>query len=77
LDYSIVVIEGQGTCGQATSRNADSSWVYITIGKYSGWAYAKYLSGEGDINSLPLSTTLTPTPPAASPSPAASATVAP
>ena len=75
IDYSIVVIEGQDACGQATARNADSSWVYITIGKYSGWAYVQYLSGEGDINTLPISTN--PTPPAASPSPAASATVTP
>jgi uncharacterized protein YgiM (DUF1202 family) len=77
IDYSIVVIEGQDTCGQATARNADSSWVYINFGKYTGWAYAKYLSGEGDISTLPLSTTLTQTPPAASQTPAASATITP
>ena len=77
LDYSIVVIEAQGMCGQATARNADSSWVYITFGKYSGWAYVKYLSGEGDLSSLPLSSTITQTPPAASQAPAASATKTP
>jgi uncharacterized protein YgiM (DUF1202 family) len=75
--YSIVVIEGQGTCGQAIARNDDASWVYIITGKYSGWAYAKYLSGEGDINSLPISTALTLTPAAASQPPGASATITP
>lgn len=77
LDYSIVVIEAQGMCGQATARNADSSWIYINFGKYTGWAYVKYLSGEGDLSSLPLSSTITQTPPAASQAPAASATITP
>jgi uncharacterized protein YgiM (DUF1202 family) len=75
IQYSIVVIEAQGTCGQATARNEDSSWVYITTGKYTGWAYVKYLSGEGDISSLPISTTLSP--PAASQPPGASPTITP
>ena len=75
--YSIVVIEAQGTCGQATARNKDASWVYIITGEYSGWAYAKYLSGEGDISSLPISTELTLTPPAASQPPGASSTITP
>jgi uncharacterized protein YgiM (DUF1202 family) len=77
INYSIVVIEAQNTCGQATARNEDASWVYITTGKYSGWAYATYLSGEGDIKSLPLFTALTQSAPAASQAPGASPTIAP
>jgi uncharacterized protein YgiM (DUF1202 family) len=62
IQYSIVVIEAQGTCFQVTARNEDASWVYINTGKYTGWAYVKYLAGEGDISSLPLYAQLTPTP---------------
>jgi uncharacterized protein YgiM (DUF1202 family) len=64
--FPIVVIEGQGTCGQVTARNEDSSWVYFSVGKYNGWAFAKYLTGQGDIKSLPIFSTLTPTVPATS-----------
>jgi uncharacterized protein YgiM (DUF1202 family) len=60
--YSIVSIEAQSTCGQVTARNADSSWVYISTGKFTGWAFAKYLTGEGDLSTLPVLTELTPTP---------------
>ena len=60
--YSVVTIEAQGTCGLVSTRNKDASWVYISTGKYTGWAYVKYLSGEGDISSLPVFTELTPTP---------------
>ncbi len=60
--YSVVAIEAQGICGLVTARNGDSSWAYITTGKYTGWAFVKYLSGEGDISSLPLFTQLTATP---------------
>ena len=59
--YSVVAVEAQGICGQATARNADSSWVYITTSKYTGWAIVKYLSGKGDISSLPVFTKSTPT----------------
>ena len=76
-DYSIVVIEGQGTCGQATARDKDANWVYFITGNFSGWAYAKYLSGEGDISSLPIYTALTLTPPAAGQPPGASPTITP
>ena len=62
IKYSIVTIEGQGTCGQATARNTDSTWVYFVTEKYTGWAYVQYLSGTGDLTSLPLYTELTPTP---------------
>ena len=60
--YSIVTIEAQGTCGLVTARNEDSSWLNISTGKYTGWASIKYLTGEGDISTLPVSTELTPTP---------------
>ena len=60
--YSIVSIEAQATCGQVTARNEDASWAYLNTGKYSGWAYAKYLTGEGDLRTLPVFTVLTPTP---------------
>jgi hypothetical protein len=76
-EYSIVVIQSQGTCGQATARDKDASWVYFITDNYSGWAYAKYLSGEGDISSLPLYTALTLTPPAAGQPTSASPTITP
>ena len=60
--YSVVAIEAQGICGLVTARNGDASWAYISTGKYTGWAFVKYLSGTGDISSLPLFTELTPTP---------------
>ena len=60
--YSIVAIEAQGICGMVTARNEDASWAYISTGKYTGWAFVKYLSGKGDLTSLPLFTALTPTP---------------
>ena len=60
--YSVVAIEAQGICGLVTARNGDASWAYITTGKYTGWAFVKYLSGKGDISSLPVFTELTPTP---------------
>ena len=75
--YSIVTIEAQGTCGQATARNEDASWVYLITGKYTGWAYATYLSGEGDIKNLPIFTALTLTPPVVSQPPGASPTITP
>jgi uncharacterized protein YgiM (DUF1202 family) len=62
INYSIVSIEGQGTCGQVTARNADSSWVFISTGNYSGWAYTKFLAGQGDLSTLPVKEGLTPTP---------------
>jgi uncharacterized protein YgiM (DUF1202 family) len=77
IQFSIVVIEGQNSCGLATARNEDSSWVYITIGKYSGWAYAEYLSGEGNISTLPLSPPPTATPASAGQTSAASPTTPP
>jgi hypothetical protein len=77
INYSIVVIEGQGSCFQATARSDDSNWVYINTGKYAGWAYIKYLSGEGDISSLPLMAELTLTPKAATPIPSPSLTATP
>ena len=55
--YSVVTVLAQGTCGQAIARNADASWVYFITDLYTGWASAKYLSGEGDINQLPISKT--------------------
>jgi len=60
--YSIVAVEAQGICGLVTARNGDASWAYISTSKYTGWAFVKYLSGTGDISSLPLFTELTPTP---------------
>jgi Bacterial SH3 domain. len=60
--YAVLAIEAQGICGLATARNEDASWVYITTNKYTGWAFVKYLSGEGDISTLPVFTELTPTP---------------
>jgi hypothetical protein len=77
IDYSIVVIEAQGSCFQIVARNEDSSWVYMNTGKYVGWAYAKYMSGEGDISSLPLIAEWTLTPQAKTPIPSPSATVTP
>jgi hypothetical protein len=77
IQYSIVVIEAQGTCFLATARNQDSSWVYFHTGKYTGWAYAKYLSGEGDISSLPLYAELTLTPNAGTQKPSPSPTTQP
>ena len=77
INYSIVVIEGQGSCFQATARSDDSNWVYINTGKYAGWAYIKYLSGEGDISSLPLLAELTLTPQAATAIPSPSLTATP
>ena len=77
IQYSIVVIEAQGSCFQATARNQDSSWVYINTGKYAGWAYVKYLSGQGDISSLPLYAGLTQTPQVTTPSPGPSMTATP
>jgi len=77
IQYSIVVIEAQGTCFQVTARNEDSSWVYINTGKYTGWAYVKYLSGVGDISSLPLYAELTLTPHAVTQNPSPSATTTP
>jgi uncharacterized protein YgiM (DUF1202 family) len=75
IQYSIVVIEGQGSCFQVTARNEDASWVYIDTGKHAGWAYVKYLQGEGDLTTLPLFSELMLTPtveiPIASPSPTA------
>ena len=58
----IVSIEAQGTCGQVTARNADSSWVYFNTTNQKGWAYVKYLAGEGDLSTLPVLAGLTPTP---------------
>jgi uncharacterized protein YgiM (DUF1202 family) len=75
--FSIVVIEGQGTCGQVTARNEDSSWVYFSVGKYNGWAFAKYLTGQGDIKSLPLSSGSTPTAPGASQTAGVTPTIGP
>jgi uncharacterized protein YgiM (DUF1202 family) len=60
--YSVVTIEAQGICGLATARNKDASWAYLTTTKYTGWANVKYLSGTGDISTLPVFTQLTPTP---------------
>jgi uncharacterized protein YgiM (DUF1202 family) len=60
--YAVLAIEAQGICGLATARSKDSSWVHITFNKYTGWAYVKYLSGKGDISTLPIFTELTPTP---------------
>ena len=60
--YSIVAVEAQGICGLVTARNADATWAYISTGKYTGWAFVKYLSGQGDISTLPVLTKLTPTP---------------
>lgn len=77
IQYSIVVIEAQGFCFQAIARNEDSSWVYINTGKYTGWAYVKYLSGTGDISSLPLYAQLTLTPHAGTPNPSPSPTTHP
>jgi uncharacterized protein YgiM (DUF1202 family) len=77
INYSIVVIEGQGSCFQVTARNEDSSWVFINTGKYAGWAYLKYLAGEGDISSLPLFAELTLTPQAATAIPSPSLTATP
>jgi hypothetical protein len=57
-----VAIEAQGICGQVTARNEDASWAYLSTGKYTGWAYVKYLSGIGDIGTLPVFKQLTPTP---------------
>jgi uncharacterized protein YgiM (DUF1202 family) len=62
IQYSIVAIEAQGICGQVTARNEDASWAYMSTGKYTGWAYVKYLSGTGDISALPVFKQLTPTP---------------
>jgi uncharacterized protein YgiM (DUF1202 family) len=76
-EYAIVVIEAQGTCGRAIARNDDASWVYIITGNYSGWAYAQYLTGEGELSSLPISTALTLTPAAASQPTGAAATITP
>jgi uncharacterized protein YgiM (DUF1202 family) len=77
IQYSIVVIEAQGTCFLATARNGDSSWVYISTGKYTGWAYAKYLSGEAKISNLPLYAELTRTPIAVTQNPSPSPTKTP
>ena len=77
INYSIVVIEAQGACFQVTARNEDSSWLYINTGKYTGWAYAKYMSGEGDISSLPLFAELILTPQTDTPNPSPSATATP
>jgi uncharacterized protein YgiM (DUF1202 family) len=62
INYSITSIEGQGTCGQVTARNVDSSWVYFNTTNQKGWAYVKYLAGEGDLSTLPVLAGLTPTP---------------
>jgi uncharacterized protein YraI len=62
INYSIVSIEAQGTCGQVTARNADSSWVYFNTTNQKGWAYVKFLAGEGDLSTLPVMAGLTPTP---------------
>jgi uncharacterized protein YgiM (DUF1202 family) len=62
INYSIASIEAQGTCGQVTARNADNSWVYFNTTNQKGWAYFKYLAGEGDISTLPVIAGLTPTP---------------
>ncbi len=77
INYSIVVIEAQGTCFQAIARNQDSSWVYASTGKYNGWAYVKYLSGKGDLSSLPLYAELTLTPHAATSNPSPTTTKQP
>ena len=77
INYSIVVIEAQGTCFQTIARNQDASWVYVSTGKYNGWAYVKYLSGKGDLSSLPLYAELTLTPHAATPNPSPTATKQP
>ena len=60
--YPVLAVLAQGTCGLVTARNGDASWGYLATSKYTGWAYVKYLSGTGDISSLPVFTQLTPTP---------------
>jgi uncharacterized protein YgiM (DUF1202 family) len=75
--YSVVTIEAQGTCGLITARNEDASWVYIRTSKYTGWASVKYLSGEGNISTLPVFTELTLTPQAVIQTPSASPTAHP
>ncbi|MGA2489716.1 MAG: SH3 domain-containing protein [Anaerolineales bacterium] len=77
IQYTIVTIEGQGTCGQAIARSDDSTWVYLVTGKYTGWAYVKYLTGQGDISKLPTLKELTLTPHAPSQPPGASPTITP
>jgi len=77
IQYSIVAILGQDTCGTVAARNDDLSWVYFNTSKYSGWVYTKYVSGQGDINTLPLYTVLTLTLQAATQSPSASPTAHP
>ena len=77
INYSIVAVESQGTCGQVTARNEDATWVYITTGKYTGWASVKYLTGQGDVKNLPTYKALTQTPPAASQTPGTSPTKTP
>ena len=77
IQYTIVAILAQGTCGTVAARNDDLSWVYFITSKYSGWVYTKYVSGKGDINTLPLYTVLTLTLQSSAPSPSATPTAHP
>ncbi len=72
--YSVVAILANDTCGLVSGRNEDASWGYMATNKFTGWVFVKYLSGTGDIKSLPVLTVTTPTPNAASPIPSASPT---
>jgi uncharacterized protein YgiM (DUF1202 family) len=78
IDYNIVTILAQNTCGPATARNEDSTWAYIATAKYAGWAYVKYLTiTGGDISNLRVNTALTAVTPVASQTPSASSTTTP
>jgi hypothetical protein len=75
--YPVLAVLAQGTCGLVTARNGDASWGYISTNKFTGWVFVQYLSGEGDIKTLPVYTKLTLTPNAVIKKPSPSPTAKP
>ena len=65
-EYTILGGLTSGTCFKILSRNKDSSWAYIvTSENVKGWVAAWLITIEGNVNSLPVTSSIisfTPTP---------------
>ena len=57
LNSDIVALLENGTTVQAVSRYADNQWVLVALGDGAqGWVFVDFATVNGDVNSLPLTT---------------------
>lgn len=52
--YGIVTVVYRGQTLALTGRTANSVWVRVNAGSYSGWAYTSYIYSETPIQNLPV-----------------------